>query len=143
MARRAAREAALASDDRFLVDYLQYELLSRLPARQLQFLTRCSVLERLSGPLCDAVLATTGSADLLESLSRSNLLTTPLDRRRQWYRLHRLFRELLRSQLERQDPALAVELTRRAAEWCEGNGLPEEAVEYGIVSRIITNTSEA
>lgn len=95
--RRDAREAVLASDDRFLVDYLQYELLSRLPERQLQFLTRCSVLERLSGPLCDAVLATTGSADLLESLSRSNLLTTPLDRRRQWYRLHRLFRELLRS----------------------------------------------
>ena len=91
--RRAAREVAPASDDRFLLDYLQYEL-SRLPARQLRFLTRCSVLERLSGPLCDTVLATTGSADLLESLSRSNLLTTPLDRRRQWYRLHRLFREL-------------------------------------------------
>jgi LuxR family maltose regulon positive regulatory protein len=132
--RRAAKEVALAADDRFLVDYLQYELLSRLPEWQVQFLTRCSVLERLSGPLCDAVLATTGSADLLESLSRSNLLTTPLDRRRQWYRLHRLFRELLRSQLERQDPALAVELTRRAAEWCEGNGLPEPAVEYAMAA---------
>jgi ATP/maltotriose-dependent transcriptional regulator MalT len=132
--RRAAREAALASDDRFLVDYLQHELLSGLPARQLRFLTRCSVLERLSGPLCDAVLTTTGSADLLESLSRSNLLTTPLDRRRQWYRLHRLFRELLRGRLERQDPALALELTRRAAGWCEGNGLPEQAVEYAIAA---------
>jgi LuxR family transcriptional regulator, maltose regulon positive regulatory protein len=132
--RRAAREASLASDDRFLVDYLEYELLSRLPARQLQFLTRCSVLERLSGPLCDAVLATTGSADLLESLSRSNLLTMPLDRRRQWYRLHRLFRELLRGRLERQDPALALELTRRAAGWCERNGLPEQAVEYAIAA---------
>ena len=132
--RRAAKEVTLAGDDRFLVDYLQYELLSRLPARQVQFLTRCSVLERMSGPLCDAVLATTGSADLLESLSRSNLLTTPLDRRRQWYRLHRLFRELLRSQLERQDPALAVELTRRAAEWCEGNGLPEPAIEYAMAA---------
>src|SRR5215216_6076778 len=99
--RRAAREVTLAGDDRFLVDYLQYELLSRLPAPQVEFLTRCSVLERMSGPLCDAVLATTGSADLLESLSRSNLLTTPLDRRRRWYRLHRLFRELLRGRLER------------------------------------------
>jgi LuxR family transcriptional regulator, maltose regulon positive regulatory protein len=132
--RRDAREAVLASDDRFLVDYLQYELLSRLPERQLQFLTRCSALERLSGPLCDAVLATTGSADLLESLSRSNLLTTPLDRRRQWYRLHRLFRELLRSRLERQDPALALELTRRAAGWCEANGLPAQAVEYAMAA---------
>ena len=132
--RRAAREVAPASDDRFLVDYLQYELLSRLPARQLRFLTRCSVLERLSGPLCDTVLATTGSADLLESLSRSSLPTTPLDRRRQWYRLHRLFPELLRSRLERQDPILAVELTRRAAGWCEDNGLPEQAVEYAIAA---------
>jgi LuxR family maltose regulon positive regulatory protein len=132
--RRAAREITLAGDDRFLVDYLQYELLSRLPAPQVEFLTRCSVLERMSGPLCDAVLATTGSADLLESLSRSNLLTTPLDRRRRWYRLHRLFRELLRGQLERQDPALAVELTRRAAEWYEDNGLPESAVEYAMAA---------
>jgi LuxR family transcriptional regulator, maltose regulon positive regulatory protein len=119
-----ARAAALAGDDRVLVDYLEFELLSRLPDRVVWFLTRCSVLDRMSGPLCDAVLATSGSAELLESLSRSNLLTTPLDRRRQWYRLHRLFRELLRARLERGQPSLATELTRRAAEWCEGNGLP-------------------
>ena len=125
------RAAPLAGDDRFLVDYVQSELLSGLPPRLLLFLTRCSVLERLSGPLCDAVLATTGSADLLESLARSNLLTAPLDRRRQWYRL---FRELLGSRLERREPALAVELNRRAAEWCEGNGLPEFAVEYAIAA---------
>ena len=128
------RAAPLAGDDRFLVDYVQSELLSGLPPRLLLFLTRCSVLERLSGPLCDAVLATTGSADLLESLARSNLLVAPLDRRRQWYRLHRLFRELLGSRLERREPALAVELNRRAAEWCEGNGLPESAVEYAIAA---------
>ena len=128
------RAAPLAGDDRFLVDYVQSELLSGLPPRLLSFLTRCSVLERLSGPLCDAVLATTGSADLLESLARSNLLVAPLDRRRQWYRLHRLFRELLGSRLERREPALAVELNRRAAEWCEGNGLPESAVEYAIAA---------
>ena len=128
------RAAPLAGDDRFLVDYVQSELLSGLPPRLVSFLTRCSVLERLSGPLCDAVLATTGSADLLESLARSNLLVAPLDRRRQWYRLHRLFRELLGSRLERREPALAVELNRRAAEWCEDNGLPESAVEYAIAA---------
>jgi LuxR family maltose regulon positive regulatory protein len=132
--RRAAQAVALAGDDRVLVDYLQFELLSRLPERLVSFLTRCSVLERLSGPLCDAVLATTGSADLLESLARSSLLTTPLDRRRQWYRLHRLFRELLRSQLERSEPGLAVELTRRAAEWCAANDLPEPALEYAMAA---------
>jgi LuxR family maltose regulon positive regulatory protein len=124
----------LAGDDRFLVDYLQFELLSRLPAWLVSFLTRCSVLDRMSGPLCDAVLATAGSADLLESLSRSNLLTTPLDRRRQWYRFHRLFQELLRAQLERQEPDLVVELTRRAAEWCEHNELPEAAIEYAMAA---------
>jgi LuxR family transcriptional regulator, maltose regulon positive regulatory protein len=128
------RAAPLAGDDRFLVDYVQSELLSGLPPRLVSFLTRCSVLERLSGPLCDAVLATSGSADLLESLARSNLLVAPLDRRRQWYRLHRLFRELLGSRLERREPALAVELNRRAAEWCEDNGLPESAVEYAIAA---------
>jgi LuxR family maltose regulon positive regulatory protein len=132
--RRADRVVTLTGDDRFLADYLQFELLSRLPERLVTFLTRCSVLERMSGPLCDAVLATTGSADLLESLARSNLLTTPLDRRRHWYRLHRLFRELLRSQLERSDPGLAVELTRRAAEWCAANDLPEPAIGYAMAA---------
>jgi LuxR family transcriptional regulator, maltose regulon positive regulatory protein len=132
--RRADRAVTLTGDDRFLVDYLQFELLSRLPERLVTFLTRCSVLDRMSGPLCDAVLGTTGSADMLESLARSSLLTTPLDRRRQWYRLHRLFRELLRSQLERSDPGLAVELTRRAAEWCAANDLPEPAVGYAMAA---------
>jgi LuxR family transcriptional regulator, maltose regulon positive regulatory protein len=128
------RAAPLAGDDRFLVDYVQSELLSGLPPRLVSFLTRCSVLKRLSGPLCDAVLATTGSADLLESLARSNLPVAPLDRRRQWSRLHRLFRELLGSRLERREPDLAVELNRRAAEWCEDNGLPESTVEYAIAA---------
>jgi LuxR family maltose regulon positive regulatory protein len=132
--RRSDRAVTLTGDDRFLVDYLQFELLSRLPDPLVTFLTRCSVLDRMSGPLCDAVLDTTGSADLLESLARSDLLTTPLDRRRQWYRLHRLFRELLRSQLERGDPALAKELTQRAAGWCAANDLPEEAVRYAMAA---------
>jgi LuxR family transcriptional regulator, maltose regulon positive regulatory protein len=132
--RRAARTVAFAGDDRVLVEYLEFELLSRLPHRLVSFLTRCSVLDRMSGPLCDAVLERTGSADLLESLARSNLLTISLDRRRQWYRLHRLFRELLRTQLECNEPALAVELTRRAAEWCEANDLPEPAVDYAMAA---------
>jgi LuxR family transcriptional regulator, maltose regulon positive regulatory protein len=111
--RGAARAATPAPDDRFMAGYLEFELLSRLPPGLVSFLTRCSVLEGMSGPLCDAVLASTGSADLLESLSRSDLLVVPLDRRRRWYRFHRLFRELLRAELERREPTLAVELTRR------------------------------
>jgi LuxR family maltose regulon positive regulatory protein len=132
--RRAAKAAPLAGDGRFLANYLQFELLSQLPPSLVSFLSRCSVLERMSGPLCDAMLATTGSADLLESLARSGMLVIPLDRRRNWYRFHRLFREQLRAQLERDEPVLAVELTRRAAQWCEDNELPESAVEYAIAA---------
>jgi LuxR family maltose regulon positive regulatory protein len=132
--RGVARAVSLASDDRLVADYLEFELLSRLPPSLVSFLTRSSVLERMSGPLCDAVLARTGSADILESLSRSDLMVVPLDRRRQWYRFHRLLRELLRAHLERREPALAVELTRRAAAWCGDNDLPESAVEYAMVA---------
>src|SRR5829696_1514785 len=120
--------------DRFLIDYLQVVVLSRLPSTLVRFLLRCAVLDRLSGPLCDAVLETTGSADLLECLARSNLLVIPVDRRRRWYRLHRLFREVLRSQLEREEPEVARWLTRRASEWCEGNDLPEAAVDYDMAA---------
>ena len=120
--------------DRFLIDYLQVVVLSRLPSTLVRFLLRCAVLDRLSGPLCDAVLETTGSADLLECLARSNLLVIPVDRRRRWYRLHRLFREVLRSQLEREEPEVARWLTRRASEWCEGNDLPEAAVDYAMAA---------
>jgi LuxR family maltose regulon positive regulatory protein len=129
-----ANAVALPGDDRFLVDYLQVVVLSRVSPRLIEFLTRCSALDRMSGPLCDAVLDRTGSADLLESLSRSTMLVIPLDRRRRWYRLHRLFRELLGSQLERDDPAAARRLTRRAAEWCERNDLAEDAIDYAMAA---------
>jgi len=139
---------ALDGDDRFLVDYLQSVLLSRLPAESVSFLTRTSVLERLSGPLCDAVLDRTGSADLLESLERSNLLLIPLDRRRRWYRYHHLFRELLRAKLDRGEAGAAGELLLRAAAWCEDNGLPEAAIEYAMeagdtdrVARLVANAA--
>lgn len=118
--------------DRFLADYLRSELLSGLSHRELRFLTRTALLDRLSGPLCDAVVGGAGSAALLESLERSDLLVIPLDRRRRWYRYHSLFRELLRAELERREPELVRELNLRAAEWHERNHLPEVAVEYAM-----------
>jgi LuxR family maltose regulon positive regulatory protein len=118
--------------ERFLVDYLESVLLSGLSPAEVQFLTRTAVLDRLSGPLCDAVLGTTGSAAVLASLERSNLLVVPLDRQREWYRYHPLFRELLRGQLERDAPELVRELTRRAAKWCAHHGLAEAAVDYAM-----------
>jgi LuxR family maltose regulon positive regulatory protein len=131
-ARPATDGVGLNGRDRFLVDYLQSALLSRLSPPEVQFLTRTAVLERLSGPLCDAVLATTGSAAVLESLERSNLLVVPLDRQRNWYRYHPLFRELLRGQLERDEPELVGQLTLRAARWCQQQGLVEAAIGYAM-----------
>jgi LuxR family transcriptional regulator, maltose regulon positive regulatory protein len=131
-ARGKGVRVAVEGRDRFLVDYLQSVLLSRLSPTDVRFLTRTAVLDRLSGPLCDAVLGTTGSADVLESLERSNLLVIPLDHHREWYRYHHLFRELLRAGLERHEPELVRELTLRAATWCEHNGLPETAIECAM-----------
>jgi LuxR family maltose regulon positive regulatory protein len=118
--------------DRFLVDYLQSALLSHLSPPEVQFLTRTAVLDHLSGPLCDAVLGATGSAAVLASLERSNLLVVPLDRQRNWYRYHPLFRELLRGELERHEPELVGELTLRAAHWCQHHGIPEAAIGYAM-----------
>jgi LuxR family transcriptional regulator, maltose regulon positive regulatory protein len=118
--------------ERFLVDYLQSALLAGLSPTEVKFLTRTAVLDRLSGPLCDAVLGTTGSGAVLASLERANLLVVPLDRQRAWYRYHPLFRELLRGELERDAPELVGDLTRRAAHWCGDHGLAEAAVDYAM-----------
>jgi LuxR family maltose regulon positive regulatory protein len=121
---------AFTGDDRFVADYLRSELLAQLPAELVRFLTRTAVLERLSGPLCDAVLDTSGSRRVLESLEEANLLVVPLDRQRAWYRYHQLFGELLLAELERREPELLSELHARAAAWCEANGMPEVAIDH-------------
>jgi LuxR family maltose regulon positive regulatory protein len=88
------------------------------------------MLERMSGPLCDAVLDTTGSAEVLTSLEEGNLLLVPLDRQRRWYRYHHLFQELLLAELNRREPDLVPALHARAASWCQANGLPETAIDH-------------
>jgi len=119
-----------SGDDRFMADYLRSELLAHLSPELVTFLTRTAVLDRMSGPLCDAVLATNGSDRVLSSLEDSNVLLVALDRHRQWYRYHHLFRELLGAELERREPELIPELHIRAAAWCEANGLPETAIDH-------------
>lgn len=118
--------------DRFLVDYLQSEVLRRSAADDVEFLVRTSLLEELSGSLCDAVLRTTGSAARLEALERCNLLVMPLGHDRTWYRCHHLFREVLRAELHRRDGELIAALRRRAADWYEAHALPELAVEQAM-----------
>jgi LuxR family transcriptional regulator, maltose regulon positive regulatory protein len=115
-------------------EYLESEFLARISRRQRAFLTRTAVLERMCGPLCDAVLDQGGSAEVLAGLARSNLLLVPLDRRGQWYRYHHLLRDTLLAGLERQEPGVIPVLRRRAAAWCLQGGLPEEALEYSIAA---------
>ncbi len=117
-------------DDRFVTDYLDFELLARLDPKDVRFLTRTSVLDSMSGPLCDAVLESEGSARKLETFLRANLFLVPLDRRRRSYRYHCEFRDFLRAELERREPALVPLLYRRASAWCEEHGEPEAAIAY-------------
>jgi LuxR family maltose regulon positive regulatory protein len=121
-------------DDRFVTNYVESEFLARISGRQRVFLTRTAVLERMSGPLCEAVLDLPRAGAVLADLASSNLLLVPLDRRGQWYRYHHLFRDMLRAELERTEPSLVPELRRRAADWCLRNDLAEEALEYSIAT---------
>ena len=130
----ASAAVSFGGADRLVSQYMESEFLARISSRQRVFLTRTAVLERLSGPLCDAVLEQPGSATILADLERSNLLLVPLDRRGHWYRYHHLFRDMLLSQLQRQDPDLMAVLRRRAASWCLRNDLPEDALEYCIAA---------
>src|SRR5215208_7474784 len=122
--------AAFSGDDRHVSDYLVAEVLDRQPEELREFLLRTSVLERLSGPLCDAVLDTQGSAALLRELERSSLFVVPLDDRRQWYRYHQLFADLLRLQLGSREPGLVPLLHRRAAAWHQAAGEVDEAIGH-------------
>ena len=116
--------------DQFLDGYLRAELFAQLSPAEIAFLTRTSVVERICGPLCDAIVDGAGSARLLEDLERRNLLVIPLDRRREWYRYHHLFRDLLLAELHRREPELVARLHLRAAAWLEANSRPDEAIEH-------------
>ena len=116
----------ISGDDRYVADYLYGEALSRQPEELQQFLRRTAVLDELSGPLCDAVLDDQGSQERLRRLEASNLFLIPLDRRREWYRYHALFREFLLSELRRVEPDHLAKLHLRAADWYRGQRLAGE-----------------
>ena len=111
-----------AGDDRHIVDYLGEEVLADLDPDTRGLLLRTSILERVNGPLCDAVAETAGSARKLEMLARSNLFVVPLDDRRDWYRYHHLFRACLNAELRLESGALIPELHRRASSWFQSTG---------------------
>ena len=117
-------------DDRWVSDYFEFEVLARLRPSEVSFLTRTAVLDAMSGPLCDAILESRGSASTLESIEKSNLFIFPLDREGLWFRYHHEFRKFLQRELERREPELVQVLNRRAAAWCEANGEQDAAVSY-------------
>jgi LuxR family transcriptional regulator, maltose regulon positive regulatory protein len=125
-----AEAVPLSGDDRYLADYFRSEYLARLRPGPLRFLRRTSVLERMSGPLCDAMLEDEGSAQELEKIERANLFLVPLDNRREWYRYHHLFRDLLQRELVEDEPEVVPRLHGRAADWFEEHGDQESALEH-------------
>jgi LuxR family transcriptional regulator, maltose regulon positive regulatory protein len=127
----AASVEEFEGDNRFVADYFRLELLSRLPEAEAQFLKYTSILDRMCGGVCDAVLQATDSAPKLEALERANRFVVPLDRHREWCRYHHLFGQLLRNELERSEPDIVAELNRRAMAWCTVNGFSEAAIFYG------------
>ena len=114
---------SISGDDRYVGDFLRSEFLERVSPAEALFLIRCSILDRMCGPLCDATLSASGSGLVLEQLESRNLLVVPLDRRREWYRYHQLFKELLHAELKRREPEMTGALHSRAAEWYEANGM--------------------
>ncbi|HSH80014.1 MAG TPA: LuxR C-terminal-related transcriptional regulator, partial [Herpetosiphonaceae bacterium] len=149
-AQQAAFIEAFTGSNRFVVDYLVDEVLARQPAHLQTFLLQTSILPRLSGPLCDAVVLGDGaevdhaprstrqaySQLLLEELERSNLFIVPLDEARHWYRYHHLFAQVLRERLASGATEEAVaRLHRRAGAWFEQHGLLPEAMEHMFAAR--------
>jgi LuxR family maltose regulon positive regulatory protein len=126
--------ASFHGDNHHVADYLGAEVLAHQPETIRAFLVRTSILERLSGPVCDAVLETEGSSELLGELERSNLFLTPLDDHREWYRYHHLFAELLRVELGHREPELSLTLHRRAAAWHRHAGNVEEAIHHATAA---------
>ena len=121
---------AMNGAPRFLLYYVHEEILMHQPPEMQRFLLQTSVLERLTGPLCESVTAESGGQQKLASLLQANLFVSALDATDTWYRYHPLFAETLRTLLQQQEPALVPELYRRASRWYEQHGWAEEACEY-------------
>jgi LuxR family maltose regulon positive regulatory protein len=126
--------SSFGGSNRHVVDYLTEVVLDLLDAEQRSFLLETSILESFSAPLCDAVTQRGDSAEQLGELERVNLFLIPLDDRRERYRYHQLFAELLRGQLLLREPELAPELHRRAHDWLEAAGDLGGAVRHALAA---------
>jgi LuxR family maltose regulon positive regulatory protein len=127
--------ARFAGDDRYIVDYLVEEVLQRQPEPVRRFFLETSILSRVNGPLADAVTGQDGGKGMLEALERQNLFLIPLDNRRDWYRYHHLFADVLQARLRDERPEHVAELHRRAAEWYEQDGERTEAIRHALAGK--------
>ncbi len=125
---------AFAGDDHYIVDYLMEEVLLQQPEHVRQFLLETSVLDRLSGSLCNAVTGRDDGKIVLDSLNRANLFVVPLDDKRNWFRYHHLFADVLRARLLDEEPAKVPHLQIRAAGWFQANGMATEALELAATA---------
>ena len=126
--------ASFTGEHRYVFGYFAQEILERQPEGIRDFLMRTSVLERATGPLCDALMGEGGGQEMLEEIERSNLFLVALDDERRWYRYHHLFSGFLRRRLEETRPELVPELHRRACSWYESNGFTDEAVKHALAA---------
>ena len=125
---------AFTGSHRFVLDYLVEEVLQRQPETIRNFLLQTAMLERLCGPLCDAVTESAGGTAMLDILERGNLFIIPLDNQRQWYRYHHLFAEVLLAYVEKERPGQIPFLRGRASVWCAQNDLPADAIQYALAA---------
>jgi LuxR family transcriptional regulator, maltose regulon positive regulatory protein len=126
--------AGFSGSHRYVLDYLTEEVLDRQPQELRAFLLETSILERLSGPLCDAVTGRSDSQQLLEQAERAHLFLVPLDEERGWWRYHQLFANLLHVRLQQEQPDRAAELHRAAARWHEAHELADEAIGHALAA---------
>ncbi|MDP9219166.1 MAG: LuxR C-terminal-related transcriptional regulator [Actinomycetota bacterium] len=134
--------AGFAGDDRYIVDYLAEEVLTRQSAEVRDFLLETSILDRLSGPLCDAVTGRSGGRARLVALERANLFLVPLDDRRQWWRYHHLFADVLQAHLVEERGDAGPELHRRASIWFERHGDTSQAIRHAMAARDFDRAAE-
>src|SRR5271156_840277 len=126
--------ATFSGSHRYVLDYLTEEVLARQSEQVRGFLLETSVLDQLSGPLCDAVTRQPGSQALLEALERANLFLVALDEVRGWWRYHHLFADLLLVRLAQERPGRMPELHRAAAAWYKQHGLADDAVRHALAA---------
>jgi LuxR family transcriptional regulator, maltose regulon positive regulatory protein len=126
--------ASFSGSNRHVLDYLTAEVLDRQDEQMRAFLLETSVLDRLSGPLCDAVTGRAGGQATLERAERASLFLVPLDEVREWWRYHHLFADLLRARLQAERPGQLAALHWAAGTWCEGHGFADDAVHHALAA---------